>query len=105
MRPADTEVKFCMGKIVFSPNSRKAFIHAAFVSGPGHQRIKSVFNGHQIIVSIRDNHPQHSPLQNSNHRFTFCELRAPFFLVLHGLNIQGPLAKNWRKIMIEFEEK
>jgi hypothetical protein len=37
LRPADTEVKFCMGKIVFSQNSRKPFIHAAFVSGPGRQ--------------------------------------------------------------------
>jgi len=42
LRPADTEVKFCMGKIVFSPNSRKAFIHAAFVSGPGHHFLKSI---------------------------------------------------------------
>ena len=36
LRPADTEVKFCVGNEKNSPNSRKAFIHAASVSGPGH---------------------------------------------------------------------
>jgi hypothetical protein len=41
LSPADTDVKFCMEKIVFSPNRRKAFIHAAFVSGPGHHDLRS----------------------------------------------------------------
>jgi hypothetical protein len=39
LRPADTELKFCVGNEKNSPNSHKAFIHAAFVSGPGHQHL------------------------------------------------------------------
>ncbi len=33
LRPADTEVKFCVGNDLISPNRHKAFIHAAFESG------------------------------------------------------------------------
>ena len=36
LRPADTEVKFCLGNKKISPNSRKPFTHAASVSDPGH---------------------------------------------------------------------
>jgi hypothetical protein len=35
LRPSDIKVKFCVGNENYSPNSRKAFIHAAFVSAPG----------------------------------------------------------------------
>ncbi len=37
-----------MGKIVFSPNSRKPFIHAAFVSGPGHHGLQEALPDNMI---------------------------------------------------------
>jgi hypothetical protein len=42
LRPADTEVKFFVGNENYSPNPRKAFIHAAVESGPGHQDLVKV---------------------------------------------------------------
>ena len=45
LRPADTELKFCIRNENFFPKSRKAYIHAASVSGPGHQ-LQSLFHAY-----------------------------------------------------------
>jgi hypothetical protein len=53
LRPADTEVKIFVGNENYSPNSRKAFIHEAVDSGPGHHDLTQIQQVKAIFLKLR----------------------------------------------------